>query len=243
MYYITISNGLLKDSHYIRMGMSVWLYMWFIDKVTKIDEDGTGWVFGGKPIQLKEIDVEKMSYRSIQRYLAILKTEQYIIVKYTMRGIIIGVKKVKKEFHRRQRNDTPKVAYLDTPETAYQEPKVAYHHTKSGVPNKTIPIDNPKDDNEGEENTETPAQIADDFFLKGEHYKKYLSIFSEDRDPEIVEKEFMKFILYWTEPNKSGTKVRWRMQDTFEVKRRLYTWMSRVGGGINQQNKTKEVIY
>jgi hypothetical protein len=39
-------------------------------------------------------------------------------------------------------------------------------------------------------------------------------------------KTIMEFILYWTEKNKSGTKQRWEMQGTFEIKRRMITWLN-----------------
>lgn len=32
------------------------------------------------------------------------------------------------------------------------------------------------------------------------------------------------FIMYWTEPNKSETKLRYELQPTFDIKRRLATW-------------------
>lgn len=35
------------------------------------------------------------------------------------------------------------------------------------------------------------------------------------------------FVSYWTEPNKSQTKLRWEMQPTWDVKRRLGTWFRR----------------
>lgn len=73
----------------------------------------------------------------------------------------------------------------------------------------------------------TPSQDAENFFSGGAYYKILLSDFSANNDPRVIEEEFKKFALYWTEPNKSGTKVRWQQQPTFEVKRRLYTWMSR----------------
>ena len=38
------------------------------------------------------------------------------------------------------------------------------------------------------------------------------------------------FISYWTEPNRSGTKLRFELQQTFEVSRRLKTW------NTNQEN-------
>ncbi len=36
-----------------------------------------------------------------------------------------------------------------------------------------------------------------------------------------------RFFDYWTEPNKSRTKMRWELERTFEVRRRLATWASR----------------
>lgn len=38
--------------------------------------------------------------------------------------------------------------------------------------------------------------------------------------------EILKFCSYWTEPNKSGKRLRWELQPTFEIKRRLLTWLS-----------------
>lgn len=67
----------------------------------------------------------------------------------------------------------------------------------------------------------TPSQIAESFFEKRKEYDNLLKIFPTH------EKELSKFIDYWTEPNKSGTKVRWQLQQTFDVKRRLNTWLSR----------------
>lgn len=41
----------------------------------------------------------------------------------------------------------------------------------------------------------------------------------------ITGKDIQEFVLYWTEPNKSGTKERWETEKTFDVKRRLLKWM------------------
>lgn len=73
----------------------------------------------------------------------------------------------------------------------------------------------------------SPADIAREFFEQGAVYESLLGEFSEGRNREGIEMEFKKFCIYWTEPNKSGTKVRWEMQATFEIKRRLVTWLSR----------------
>ena len=94
---------------------------------------------------------------------------------------------------------------------------------------------------EGYTASPTPSQIAQDFFKKGDNYSELLKFFSQDKDQELVAREFDKFILYWTEPNKSGTKLRWEQQSTFEVKRRLHTWMGNVRNFISRE--TKQVIY
>ena len=54
-FYIQIQNGLLRDGHRQRMGSAVWEYMWCLDKLTKIDDDGNGYVLGGKPVRLAEL--------------------------------------------------------------------------------------------------------------------------------------------------------------------------------------------
>lgn len=81
----------------------------------------------------------------------------------------------------------------------------------------------------------TPSQEARDFFNGG-----YESIFEEIKRSTGIEEsslksELQKFILYWTERTKSGTKQRWETERTFEVKRRLTTWLSRVNNFTNKK--------
>ena len=40
--------------------------------------------------------------------------------------------------------------------------------------------------------------------------------------------ELEKFFNYWSEPNKSNTKMRCELQPTFDINRRLITWMNKV---------------
>ena len=46
-----------------------------------------------------------------------------------------------------------------------------------------------------------------------QHYTEY--------DKNVLE----TFIMYWTEPNRSKTKLRYELQPTFDIKRRLATWI------------------
>lgn len=77
---------------------------------------------------------------------------------------------------------------------------------------------------------DTPAKVADSFLndMDSEYRKKFFNeMINKGLNDEEVRKETLKFISYWTEPNKSGTKQRWETEKTFEVGRRLATWFSR----------------
>lgn len=52
--------------------------------------------------------------------------------------------------------------------------------------------------------------------------------------------EMQKFVSYWTEPNKSKTKVRWEMEKTWDMKRRVGTWM-RNSMKFNKSNEPKAI--
>lgn len=69
---------------------------------------------------------------------------------------------------------------------------------------------------------ETPSQIFQSFLKEPE--ETILFLVGKGFDRLVVEREIRKFISYWTEPNKSGTKQRWELQKTFELKRRLGKW-------------------
>ncbi len=73
-----------------------------------------------------------------------------------------------------------------------------------------------------------PTQDTKNFFEGKETYVEYLDFFSKDKDRGVIENEFKKFILYWTESNGTGTKQRWQQQSVFDVKRRLVTWLGKV---------------
>ncbi len=88
----------------------------------------------------------------------------------------------------------------------------------------------------------TPAREARDFFGGNtiplfNEMKSKLSL-----DENLLKQEFIKFILYWTEKNKSGTKERWEQESTFEVKRRLATWLSRMKDFKNDKNKPNYIL-
>lgn len=98
-FFITISNGLLKDNHRKRMGTAVWEFMWCIDKVTRIDEDGVGWVLGGKAINLSDLaEVMDVGEDTVSVNLSKLENEGYISKTRTPNGLVIKVANAKKRF-------------------------------------------------------------------------------------------------------------------------------------------------
>ena len=88
----------------------------------------------------------------------------------------------------------------------------------------------------------TPGSIAADFFkgvadlrtktesLQGSTVKNLLQSFAENYGTVhkgILWEEIKAFEQYWTELNKSGMKQRWESQPTFQVERRIVTWLSK----------------
>lgn len=95
------------------------------------------------------------------------------------------------------------------------------------------------DTQEEKRKDKTPGEIANNFFENKESQEFIIKSISKNMNmPEsYIEKEVNKFILYWTEQNKSGTKERWQMQQTFDVRRRLATWLN--NGKVQQTKRTQ----
>lgn len=98
-FYITVSNGLLTPQHRERMGTAVWEFMWCLDKVTRVDSQGMGWVLGGKPVKLSEIGLGTAD-DTVSRNLNKLNDEGYIKLIRTPYGLSIRVYKAKKRFYK-----------------------------------------------------------------------------------------------------------------------------------------------
>lgn len=80
----------------------------------------------------------------------------------------------------------------------------------------------------------TPGELAKDFFAPPGSTSKYREQILDEvvkttgAQRDAVLAEARKFYTYWTEPTKSGTKQRWETEKTFEIRRRLYKWLSNV---------------
>lgn len=123
-----------------------------------------------------------------------------------------------------------------TPPPVYKAKKGAKITKEVMTPGAIVKVDAPEEPTEQSAletilpKEPTPGEIARDFFLKESKYRigiidEIASSTGAQRDALVA--EIKKFYTYWTEPNKSGTKARWEMERTFEVKRRLFTWLQR----------------
>jgi phage replication O-like protein O len=117
---------------------------------------------------------------------------------------------------------------------------------KASFPKKGHTKDNTTKDNTKEREMQlppatTPSDEARDFFSKGDSYKKTFDwLKTKTTDEKLITLELNKFILYWTEKNSTGRKERWQMEKTFEVRRRLATWLTRVKQFTNTSLKKFE---
>jgi hypothetical protein len=99
-FYIEVSNDLLDPRHCRQMGEAVWLFMWFLDKMTTVTLE-KGKVLGGKPIKFKDIQSDLgISRSTYMRWLKVLKDGGYVQNLRTPYGNCIIVLKAKKRFGR-----------------------------------------------------------------------------------------------------------------------------------------------
>lgn len=112
-----------------------------------------------------------------------------------------------------------------------------------------------KEENAGSKDP-TPKQKAETFFNSIEKFIK-----DKESVPEVTEflrdlhskhpnigkgklwTEVKDFCMYWTEKTADGKRCRWQLQKTFEVERRLVTWLNKAFNGFSknhyQDNKPK----
>jgi len=141
-FYIEITNNLLDPKHRNKMGISVWEFMWCLDKITLVDEEQIGWVLGKKPIQLKEIRKDiGITEQNISKNLNKLQRDGYITLKHTKYGIIISVNKAKKRFNQIVKPKKQGLTKTVNLNNEIDKPEVYRNQQTSIVDDKTVLID------------------------------------------------------------------------------------------------------
>lgn len=70
-------------------------------------------------------------------------------------------------------------------------------------------------------------QVKDKLEVRYNKFKNDVKDSVIDKKIPISEPEVQKFVNYWSELNKSETKMKFELQQTFEISRRLQTWYNR----------------
>lgn len=160
----------------------------------------------------------RATYGQVEKCVKWLKQAGQLSTQKTTRGIVISVL----QYNKYQRLDNYKIGTkIDSPiETESKQNRNRID---------TINKNEKKCNNVSGANAPTPSQIAKEFFSDSEMRERYIAkLAKQGVKVEIARLEVKKFALYWTEPTKSGRKVRWETEKTFDIKRRLVTWMNNV---------------
>lgn len=174
---IYVQNDLLEPKHHKAMGQSIWLYLWCLDKMTSIKEDGVGIVLGGKPIKLGEINQDlSLSDRTYTRYIEKLQESGYITAIRTPYGYSIKVTKAKKRFGKKTERTV----------------KVAGENRKSGAQNRKSGGN--KEDNTSDNTVDTTEQSSEEELKANQEDNMWNKDNSEpeidfDGDMTLVEKK------------------------------------------------------
>lgn len=96
---IYVKNDLLDPKHASQIGEAIWLYLWLLDKITSITEEGIGNTLNGKPI-IDEDFVKEVGFsgKTYHRWLKKLKDSGYVNTKRSKNGNIITINKAVKIF-------------------------------------------------------------------------------------------------------------------------------------------------
>lgn len=99
-----------------------------------------------------------------------------------------------------------------------------------------------KDNKESE--TLSPSEEVKLFLEDEKYFAKIVDFISEKTNLSavVILQELRKFRSYWSELNGAGTKQRWQLEKTFELKRRLSTWFRNAEKFNQSKPRGKEII-
>lgn len=182
---IEIKNNLLEPKHIEAMNQSVWLYMWLVDKMTSVNEDGIGLVLGGKPIKYSEVKAELgISKNTYSRWIDKLLSYPYIVITRTPYGIVFRVLKAHKRFKNRITTNGESTSL-----------QVVNLSPENGEPNKTVSVDNTIDNNTANENVSgnNHKEVFEYFKNRVTESCGIAPMFNGKKDGPLVKRSLQKF--------------------------------------------------
>lgn len=97
-----------------------------------------------------------------------------------------------------------------------------------------------------EEKETLPKEETAKFFQMvvegGEAFEEFIENFSERTEvtPALALREIKKFTNYWCEKSQGGKKLKWEMEKTFEIQRRLSKWFGNASQWSHEKKISKE---
>jgi hypothetical protein len=143
-YPIYVSNGILTQQHYEKIGDAIWYFMWCIDKTTREKTDAAGNIYGvvlgGMPVHDSSVASTFGVHVNTARNWRINLTEaRYIKATRTPNGWSIQVAKSKK-MHKRVTNNCDSQKIVTPP----SEPQKTVIHSSLGVESQNNGIESQK---------------------------------------------------------------------------------------------------
>lgn len=181
--------------------------VWF-QGVEMVLEPGS-FITGSKTLGA-EIDIP---YQTIHRILDEFERENLIEMQTTNKNRLIKVKKWHEYQDGEKQSEKPMRIKRETSENP----------VRTNKKEKNI-----KNEKKLDCSAQTPVDASSDFFGNPATREATVQrLVGAGKPEDAVRREVEKFVGYWTEPNKSGTRQRWQMEKTFEVNRRLDYWLGR----------------
>ncbi len=230
---------------------------WFIPgekgSKIKINRDSRMWLAKKREDWWNEC---RISPKQFDRAIKILENKELVVVKnYKFNGspvkhISLNEDKVIEIINSILTNEENGFLPLGNMEIDERVKSITKTTTKTTTKNNNINNQPSLEENQNnlfknKENKPTPEEIAREFFnnqvFREKTIKQLVNSGQYSERQEIIS-EVSKFIDYWTERNKSGTKQRWELEKTFEIGRRLKTWFNNSRNWKKQNNKEIEFI-
>lgn len=112
---------------------------------------------------------------------------------------------------------------LDKATQKHVSKHVLKQHKSIDSINKQITNNKEQRTESGAEAPTSTSSLKSTLTERKDKFKNSLAPFLETYGKDMLN----KFYSYWSELNKPGTKMKWELQQTFEVKKRLATWAAR----------------
>ena len=118
----------------------------------------------------------------------------------------------------------PEISPKSSVDKSQKQTKISPKSSVEEEPPKEEPLNKSKS---ATQSVATPSQESKNFFQNEEIQKKAIDyLTTKGFNPNYALIEIKKFISYWTEPTMSGKKQRWETEKTYDVRRRLATWLN-----------------